>query len=59
MHPAEFQEQSKVIRRYPPNTKKFSFSEGTVFPRNLLIINANEDKNEEASYLASVNFCAN
>ena len=26
-HPAEFQEQSKFIRHYPPNTKKFSFSE--------------------------------
>ena len=26
-HPAEFQWQSKFTRHYPPNTKKFSFSE--------------------------------
>ena len=43
--PAEFQEQFKFICHYPPNNKKFSFSEsGTIFTHNLHNTNATEGK---------------
>ena len=43
--PAEFQEQFKFTCHYPPNNKKFSFSEsGTIFTHNLHNTNDTEGK---------------